>query len=94
AKGGVIAFTKTLAREMARNKINVNTVAPGVVDTELTHGMTTNNPKLVETMVKGIPWRRLGQPEDIAGAVVFLASDDAGFITGQTLSVNGGLTML
>ena len=94
AKGGVIAFTKTLAREMARYRINVNTVAPGVVDTDLTQAIGARNPRLVEGMAKGIPWRRLARPEDIAGAVVFLATDDAEYITGQTLSVNGGLTML
>ena len=94
AKGGVIAFTKTLAREMARYRINVNTVAPGVVDTDLTQAIGARNPRLVEGMAKGIPWRRLARPEDIAGAVVFLATDDAEYITGQTLSVNGGLVMI
>jgi len=94
-KGGIIAFTKTIAREMARYLINVNCVCPGATDTpllaEITGGET--GAKIIEAMVKAVPFRRLGKPEDIAGAVAFLASDDAGFITGQTLSVSGGLTM-
>ncbi len=94
AKGGVIAFTKTLAREMARYRINVNSIAPGVVDTTLTQTIGARTPRIMEGMAKSIPWRRLAQPEDIAGAVVFLATDDAEYITGQTLSVNGGITMM
>ena len=94
AKGGVIAFTKALAQETARYGINVNTVAPGGVDTDLTRGMAVENPHFFEAMVKRVPLRRLGRPEDIAGAVVFLATDEAEYITGQTLSVNGGLMML
>lgn len=94
AKGGVIAFTKTLAREMARYKININCVAPGPTDTELFAEIAEGNPKIAEALVKAIPFRRLGQPEDIAKAVLFLASDEATYITGQTLSVNGGLNML
>ena len=93
-KGGVIAFTKTLAREMARNKINVNCVAPGPTDTDLFAEVAAGNPKIAEALVRSIPFRRLGRPEDIAYAVLFLASDEAGYITGQTLSVNGGLNML
>ena len=94
-KGGIIAFTKTIAREMARHQINVNCVCPGPTDTplmaELTRGET--GAKIIEAMTKAVPFRRLAKPEDIAGAVAFLASDEAGFITGQTLSVSGGLTM-
>jgi len=94
-KGGIIAFTKTMAREMARYQINVNCVCPGATDTpllaEITGGET--GAKIIEAMVKAVPFRRLGKPEDIAGAVAFLASDEASFITGQTLSVSGGLTM-
>ena len=94
-KGGIIAFTKTMAREMARYQINVNCVCPGATDTpllaEITRGET--GAKIIEAMVKAVPFRRLGKPEDIAGAVAFLASDEAAFITGQTLSVSGGLTM-
>ncbi len=94
-KGGIIAFTKTIAREMARYQINVNCVCPGPTDTpllaEITKGET--GAKIIEAMTKAVPFRRLAKPEDIAGAVAFLASDDAGFVTGQTLSVSGGLTM-
>ncbi|RJQ31669.1 MAG: glucose 1-dehydrogenase [Peptococcaceae bacterium] len=92
-KGAVIAFSKTLAREMARYKINVNVVCPGPSDTPLFAEIGQDNPKLVESLKRVIPWGRLGVPEDIAHAVAFLASDEAGFITGQTLSVSGGLTM-
>jgi 2-hydroxycyclohexanecarboxyl-CoA dehydrogenase len=94
AKGGVIAFTKTLAREVARHRINVNCVCPGPSDTPLfQREFVAKSPKLAESLTRVIPWGRLGQPEDVAPAVVFLASDEAGFITGQTLSVSGGLTM-
>lgn len=94
AKGGIIAFTKTLAREMARHAINVNCVAPGPTDTKLFAEVAAGNPKIAEAMVKRIPLRRLAQPRDIAHAVLFMASDEAAYITGQTLSVNGGLNML
>jgi len=93
AKGGVLAFTKALAQEMARYQINVNTVAPGGVDTDLTRGMSVQHPHFFEEVVKRVPLRRIGRPEDIAGAVVFLATDDAGYLTGQTISVNGGMMM-
>lgn len=93
AKGGVIAFSKAIAREVARHRINVNVVCPGPTDTALFASMGGDNPKLREALTKAIPFRRLGQPDDIANAVVFLASDEASFITGQTLSVSGGLTM-
>ena len=95
AKGGVIAFTKTLAREMSRHRINVNCVCPGPSDTPLFQTeFAAGKPGLGDALRKAIPWGRLGTPEDVAGAVVFLASDEAGFITGQTLSVSGGLTMM
>jgi 2-hydroxycyclohexanecarboxyl-CoA dehydrogenase len=93
AKGGIIAFTKTLAREMARSKINVNCICPGPADTPLFAGISEGNPKLREALEKSIPMRRLAQPEDLANAVAFFASDEAAYITGQTLSVSGGLTM-
>ena len=94
-KGGLIAFTKTIAREMARYQINVNCVCPGPTDTPLLRQITAGETgsKIIEAMTRAVPFRRLAQPEDIAGAVAFLASDEAGFITGQTLSVSGGLTM-
>ena len=90
AKGGVIAFSKTLAREMARYKININCVAPGPTDTTLFAEIAAGNPKIAEALVKTIPFRRLAQPDDLANAVLFMASDEAAYITGQTLSVNGG----
>jgi 2-hydroxycyclohexanecarboxyl-CoA dehydrogenase len=94
AKGGLIAFTKTIARETARHRINVNCVCPGPSDTPLFQKEFAGpSPKLAESLKRVIPWGRLGTPADIAPAVVFLASDEAGYITGQTLSVSGGLTM-
>jgi len=94
AKGGIVAFTKTLAREMARHEINVNCIAPGPADTPLFKEIGETNEKLVASLEKAIPFRRLAQPSDIANAVAFLASDEAEYITGQTLSVSGGLTMV
>jgi 2-hydroxycyclohexanecarboxyl-CoA dehydrogenase len=91
-KGGTIALSKTLAREMARTGITVNTVCPGPTDTPLLAGFDPTG-KLKDALAKAIPMRRLAQPSDYPGMVVFLLSDDAGFITGQTISVSGGLTM-
>jgi 2-hydroxycyclohexanecarboxyl-CoA dehydrogenase len=91
AKGGVIAFTKSLAREMARHQVRVNCVCPGPTDTALFASFA--GPKLREALTKAIPFRRLGQPADVANVVAFLASDEAAFVTGQTISVSGGLTM-
>jgi 2-hydroxycyclohexanecarboxyl-CoA dehydrogenase len=93
AKGGVIAFTKTAARETARHGITVNCVCPGPTDTALFASVVEENPGLRDALVKAIPLRRLAQPADLAHAVAFLASDEAGYITGQTLSVSGGLSM-
>jgi 2-hydroxycyclohexanecarboxyl-CoA dehydrogenase len=96
AKGAVVAFSKSLAREVARYGITVNVVCPGPTDTPLIRSMAEDlgaGDRFVEALIKAIPMRRLGRPEDIAPAVAFLASDDAAFITGQTLSVSGGLTM-
>lgn len=95
-KGGIIAFTKTIAREFARKRINVNVVCPGPTDTALFRdfaGEGESGAKLKGALEKAIPFGRLGNPEDVVGAVCFLASDDAAFITGQVLSVSGGLTM-
>jgi 2-hydroxycyclohexanecarboxyl-CoA dehydrogenase len=92
-KGGIIAFTKTLARELVRYNILVNCVCPGPTETPLIGGMREESPKLVEALQRAVPMRRLGNPEEIAAAVAFLASDEASYITGQTLSVSGGLTM-
>jgi 2-hydroxycyclohexanecarboxyl-CoA dehydrogenase len=93
AKGGVIAFTKASAREMARHQVNVNCVCPGPTDTALFASMGGDNPKLREALTKAIPFRRLAEPTDIANMVAFFASDEATYITGQTVSVSGGLTM-
>ena len=94
AKGAVIAFTKGLAREVARDGINVNCVAPGLVDTPLLAGIAEGHEKLIAAIVRSIPLGRTGIPEEIAAAICFFASPDAAYITGQTLSVNGGLAML
>jgi 2-hydroxycyclohexanecarboxyl-CoA dehydrogenase len=93
AKGGVIAFTKTAAREMARHQVTVNCVSPGPTDTPLFASIGGDDPKLREALIRAIPLRRLAQPSDVANAVAFLASSEAAYITGQTLSVSGGLTM-
>jgi 2-hydroxycyclohexanecarboxyl-CoA dehydrogenase len=95
AKGGVIAFTKTVAREVARSGVTANTVCPGPTRTPMLEGMAAGEEgeKLINSLERAIPMRRLGEPEDVAAAVAFLASERAGFITGQTLSVSGGLTM-
>ncbi len=93
AKGGIIAFTKTIAREMARQQINANCVCPGPTDTALFASVGGDNPKLRDALIRSIPFRRLGQPEDLANVVAFLASDEASYVTGQTVSVSGGLTM-
>jgi 2-hydroxycyclohexanecarboxyl-CoA dehydrogenase len=95
-KGGLVALSKTLAREHARHNITINVVCPGPTDTALLAGVAegaANPEKLIEAFKRAIPLGRLGQPDDLAGAIVFLGSDDASFITGQVISVSGGLTM-
>lgn len=95
-KGGLVALSKTLAREHARHGINVNVVCPGPTDTALLAGVAegARDPaKLIEAFKSAIPMGRLGQPDDLANAIAFLGSDDAAFITGQVISVSGGLTM-
>ena len=91
-KGGVIALTKSIAREMARSGITLNCVSPGPSDTPLFSNFDPTG-KLAQALERAIPMRRLGQPSDYPGIVAFLLSDDAAFITGQTISVSGGLTM-
>jgi 2-hydroxycyclohexanecarboxyl-CoA dehydrogenase len=96
AKGGIIAFTKTIAREVARNGVTANVVCPGPTDTPFmkeTMAAQENSDAVLSAMVKSVPMRRLAAPEEIAAAVRFFATDDAGYVTGQTLSVSGGLTM-
>jgi 2-hydroxycyclohexanecarboxyl-CoA dehydrogenase len=90
AKGGVIAFTKALARELARHRINVNCVCPGPTDTPL---LDAQPAAVREALVRATPFRRVATPEEVADAVLFFASERAGFVTGQVLSVSGGLTM-
>ena len=95
-KGGIIALTKTLARELAGKNIRLNVVCPGLTETNMLEQFMqgAGNPeKLREAYRRAIPVGRLGKPEDIPGAVLFFASDDADFITGQVISVSGGLTM-
>ena len=95
-KGGIIAMTKTLARELATKGVRLNTVCPGLTETAMLESFMqgAGDPqKLREAYTRAVPIGRLGRPADIAGAVLFLASDDAEFITGQTISVSGGLTM-
>lgn len=95
-KGGLVAFSKTLAREHARHNITVNVVCPGPTDTALfaDYKKGAGNPeKLEEAFRRSIPLGRIGRPDDLPGAIAFFASDDAAYITGQVLSVSGGLTM-
>jgi 2-hydroxycyclohexanecarboxyl-CoA dehydrogenase len=94
AKGGVIAFTKTIAREVARSGVTANVVCPGPTKTAfLDRIAAAGGERLVDSLTRAVPMRRLGEPEDVAAAVAFFASEDAAYITGQTLSVSGGLTM-
>jgi 2-hydroxycyclohexanecarboxyl-CoA dehydrogenase len=93
AKAGIIGFSKAVAREVARHGIRVNVVCPGPTDTPMMEATRQANPRLGDALVKAIPFRRLARPEEIAAAVAFFASDEAAYVTGQTLSVSGGLTM-
>jgi 2-hydroxycyclohexanecarboxyl-CoA dehydrogenase len=97
AKGGIIAFTKTLAREVALSGVTANTVCPGPTDTPALRKFADKSgddaDKVISGMTRAVPMKRLGKPSDIAAAVVFFASDATDYITGQTLSVSGGLTM-
>jgi 2-hydroxycyclohexanecarboxyl-CoA dehydrogenase len=90
AKGGIIGFTKSLAREGARHKITVNCVCPGPTDTPLFHA---NPDKMKDALIRAIPFRRLATPDDIAGAILYFAGPTSDYVTGQILSVSGGLTM-
>ncbi len=97
AKGGIIAFSKTLARELARTGVTVNAVCPGPTDTPLLRGIADasgdDGANVIGAMTRSVPMKRLAEPSDIAGAVAYFASDAAAYVTGQTLSVSGGLTM-
>ena len=95
-KGGIVAFSKTLARELARKGITVNVVCPGPTDTPILRGFLGEGEagqKVYDALVRAIPMKRVGQPADIPGIVAFLASEEAAYITGQVISVSGGLTM-
>jgi 2-hydroxycyclohexanecarboxyl-CoA dehydrogenase len=95
-KGGTIAFAKTLARELARKGVLVNTVCPGPTNTPAMAalvGTDENGKKIMDAMVRAVPLGRIGEPEDYGGLIAYLASDDGAFVTGQTISVSGGLTM-
>ncbi|MCP3991306.1 MAG: SDR family oxidoreductase [Actinomycetia bacterium] len=96
AKGATIAFTKTIAREVARSGITANTVCPGPTATPLLAEIadaTSDGGKILGAMARAVPMKRVGEPEEVASAVAYFASEQAGFVTGQTLSVSGGLTM-
>jgi 3-oxoacyl-[acyl-carrier protein] reductase len=90
AKAGLIGFTKSVAREMASRGITANAIAPGYIETDITSVLSD---EIKTTVLNNIPLGRLGQPDDVASVVVFLASDAAAYITGQTLAVDGGMTM-
>ena len=96
-KGAILGFSKTLAREVARYGITVNVVCPGLTETPLLQGIraaSARNAKVLDAVTRAIPLGRVGRPEDVAGAVVYFASPAADYVTGQTLSVSGGLTMV
>ena len=96
-KGGLISFTKSVARELARKGVLLNAVCPGPTNTPMMASVLGEGEQAVkwkDAMVRGIPLKRMGEPEDYAGIVAFLASDDANFITGQTISVSGGMNMI
>ena len=96
-KGGIIAFTKTMARELARKGITLNVLCPGPTDTPLFDAVRAASPegaKIGDAMARAIPLKRIGVPEDYPGTIAFLLSDDAAYITGQVISVSGGLTMV
>ncbi len=90
AKAGAVGFTRCLAREIASRNVTVNCVAPGLIDTDMTRGLDDRTRK---TLLEQVPMKRLGQPEDVAAAVLFLVSSEASYITGTTLHVNGGMYM-
>jgi 2-hydroxycyclohexanecarboxyl-CoA dehydrogenase len=92
-KGGLLGFAKSIARESARAGVTANVICPGPIDTERSRAILDGKPRLRESLTKAIPVGALGEPDDIAAAVAYLASPAAGYVTGQTLSVNGGITM-
>ncbi len=96
AKGAVISFSKTMAREMAKKGVTVNVVCPGPTATPLLDGIVNasdDGEKVINAMARAVPMKRVGEPHEVASAVAYFASEEAGYVTGQTLSVSGGLTM-
>ncbi|MFB4308197.1 SDR family NAD(P)-dependent oxidoreductase [Actinomadura sp. GTD37] len=94
AKGGMLALTRSLARELARDEITVNTVSPGIIDTPLLADSMREAPGMLDRLRRGIPMRRLGSPADVASAIAYFCGPDAGYVTGQTLSVSGGMVII
>jgi 2-hydroxycyclohexanecarboxyl-CoA dehydrogenase len=92
-KAGLLGFSKSIARESARAGVTANVICPGPIDTERSRAILDGHPRLRESLIKAIPVGALGEPDDIAAAVAYLTSPAAGYVTGQTLSVNGGITM-
>ncbi len=92
-KAGLFGFVKSIAREVAVNGITANVVCPGVIDTARSRTILADRPRMREALERAIPARKLGSPEDVAGAVAYLCSDQAAYVTGQILSVNGGMVM-
>jgi 2-hydroxycyclohexanecarboxyl-CoA dehydrogenase len=96
-KGGIVSFTKSMARELARHRVLLNAICPGPTNTPMMAGILSESEHAVkwkDAMVRGIPLKRMGEPEDYGGIVALLASDDGRFITGQTISVSGGMNMI
>ena len=91
AKAGLIGFSKALARELAAKNVTVNCIAPGFIESAMTDRL---NEKQIETIVSSIPMKRIGKSDDVSAAALYLASDEASYITGQTLHVNGGMAMI
>jgi NAD(P)-dependent dehydrogenase (short-subunit alcohol dehydrogenase family) len=94
SKATIVPLTKTLAKELGEFGINVNCIAPGMIDTPAMRGMVDNVEQVIDDMSKRVPLRRIGMPSDLVGILEFLCSDDSVFITGQTICVGGGTTML
>ena len=93
-KAGLLGLTRSLAREAARGQVTCNAVCPGPTDTAMTRELMARNEAMLESLLRAVPLRRLGRPDDIAGLVAFLCTERAGYITGQTLSASGGITMV
>ena len=93
-KAGLLGFSKTLARETARDGVTCNVVCPGLIDTAMLQSVAVDNPNMMDRLIRGIPVRRLGSAGEVASAIEFLCTPDASYVTGQTISVYGGITMM